>query len=396
MNKKKKIIILASVFVVTLIVATIISLKLNLRGFFANFYGGDDSEYQQDVNVSSLLAATDSQNISDMSTLTIESTDSEVYLPDDNFDIVLADDASELVVLYDVNVATSTEGVLYFIYDEVAVPVVCDDDGSVYLDTEKSTYNYTSYNHDIYLHVTSDLAYAEATAEPTAVPSPTVTATPTPSPVPVSTSTPTPTVETPVTTAPTATPIPTATPTPMQAGIPLVSSYGIHTYNSDYNVYGNNYISSSNEAVNAHIAKVNALRKSQGLNELVVDENLTRIAAYRNAEMVYLNYFSHFHPGYSDVACYRDIWYFYVPYYLSRGENIDEMVLKTDGATILKNGDKPYKFETQKELGESMYNDFYNSKDHYANMVNGDYTKIGVSIYISDERVICTQIFGYY
>lgn len=232
---------------------------------------------------------------------------------------------------------------------------------------------------------------ATVTKKPVATKTPFVTKTPVATKTPVTTKTPVPTKTSAAVKTPTPTKTtgigqkttPTATPTP--------SPYE-HAYSSQLHKAGQGYLTQNKSIANEHLEYVNQLRKSLGLNELTYDAACNNIAAYRTAEMASLGFFSHFHPPYDSLSaapfeysCMSDIVYFYQNDYRFLAENIAEF--KISGATV----------DDWVMLGNSiakqLYDQFYNSEGHYKNMVNPNYTKIGLCVYVSDNHVIITQIF---
>lgn len=201
----------------------------------------------------------------------------------------------------------------------------------------------------------------------------------------------------------TPTPVPTKTPTPIPAGTatpkptvsqaggsgftPVNGTHGIHSFNDSIHTLGQSLYNRNNDIVQEHLACVNELRTSMGLNALTLDTTVCNIASYRTAEMVSLDYFSHYHPQNSNSACAFDIVYFYQNGYTQIAENIANI-----------DGQWSYYFDRTKtgnktSLGEQLFNQFAESQGHYENMVNPKYTKIGICVYVSDSYVLITQIF---
>lgn len=182
----------------------------------------------------------------------------------------------------------------------------------------------------------------------------------------------------------TSTPKPnTSTPQPQtqpQKFAPVNDSYGKHSFNQTYHDNGQSYYKANYDIAKAHLKCVNDLRASLGLESLTLDSTVSQIASYRTAEMVALDFFSHYHPG-NGTTCAFEVVYFYQDGYSQIAENISHIV-----------GDWGY-FYSRAELGEELFNNFKNSDGHYKNMTNPKYTKIGLCVYVSDNYALITQIF---
>lgn len=165
----------------------------------------------------------------------------------------------------------------------------------------------------------------------------------------------------------------------------ISKTHDIHTYSSELDTNGLTYYSDNEDVIKAHFDAVNSLRTSEGLSKLTLDATLCRVAAYRTAELVRLNYFGHYHPGYeasNDSACAFDVIYFFQDGYRYIAENIAN-----------QSGDWQYYYDRGR-LGQVFCDQFAESPNHYANMTNSNYTKIGICFYIDDDYVLVTQIFG--
>ena len=108
--------------------------------------------------------------------------------------------------------------------------------------------------------------------------------------------------------------------------------------------------------VKAVLDGTNKIRSENGAAALQLDENLTKAAMLRAVEMAYSGTFFHTRPdGSSFETVFRDIGY---TSYWTCGENI--------------------------ALGEStaagVVADWKNSKGHFSNMINKDFTKLGVGV----------------
>ncbi|MGN0165241.1 MAG: CAP domain-containing protein [Lachnospiraceae bacterium] len=216
--------------------------------------------------------------------------------------------------------------------------------------------------------------YEYLTDTPTIDNTPTPTSTATPTPKPVVTKVP----------EPENTPLPSIT---MGTGFtPVNNFHGIHGFSNNLHASGQQMLAANSDVVSAHLACVNELRASVGLPALVLDDTASNIAAYRTAEMIFLDYFDHYHPTYPkeiDYACAFDVVYFYQDGYTRLAENIAEI-----------GGKWGYFYDNDKaKLGEALYEQFAGSQGHYENMVNPNFTKIGICAYVSDDYVLITQIF---
>lgn len=179
-----------------------------------------------------------------------------------------------------------------------------------------------------------------------------------------------------------------ATPTPTKKpsnSVSLTDSHGAHTFDLTYHNKGQSYYSDNSDIIQDHLKCINELRASVGASPLTLDVTVSKIASYRTAEMVELGMAAyddplHKHPG-TDVDCYTDVVYFYQNGYQRIGENISHI-----------KGSWSY-FYSRGELGETLFNKFKVSVNHYNNMVNKEYTKVGLCVYVSNSYVLITQIF---
>lgn len=178
-----------------------------------------------------------------------------------------------------------------------------------------------------------------------------------------------------------------ATPTLTLTPIPSLTSLPVHVYDENLHAMGQSLYNQNLDIIQEHLACVNELRTSLGLNTLTLDKTVCNIASYRTAEMISLDYFSHYHPQNSNLACVFDIVYFYQDSYRQLAENIANI-----------DGQWSYYFDRtatggRTSLGEQLFNQFADSEGHYNNMVNPAYTKIGICVYVSDNYVLITQVF---
>ncbi len=181
-------------------------------------------------------------------------------------------------------------------------------------------------------------------------------------------------------------PLPTPIPTPI-VEIPLVDSKGIHVFSPMCHQMGGSFLISNVDITNEHLRLINELRASLGLDELIYDETISQIASYRTAEMVTLYYFNHYHPGYTETdenACIFDVAYFYQNGYPQIAENIAKFTV--EGGTVSSQ-------YTQEEIANQLFVQFCNSSEHYENMINPDFTKIGLCVFSSGNYALITQIY---
>lgn len=131
-----------------------------------------------------------------------------------------------------------------------------------------------------------------------------------------------------------------------------------NNYGETVEVLGTKYYSYAYDVIDA----VNALRRQNGLRELDVDDKLMETAMQRAAECSI--YYSHTRPN--DTSC-LDIF----PAATVRGENI----------------------AAGQNSPAAVVSDWTNSPGHYANMVNSDYTSIGVGCFYIDGHYYWAQSF---
>lgn len=132
----------------------------------------------------------------------------------------------------------------------------------------------------------------------------------------------------------------------------------MNDYGEKVEVLGTKYYSYAYDVIDA----VNALRRQNGLRELSIDDKLMETAMQRAAECSI--YYSHTRPN--DTSC-LDIF----PAATVRGENI--AAGQSSPAVVMS--------------------DWTSSPGHYANMVNGDYTSIGVGCFYIDGHYYWAQSF---
>lgn len=105
--------------------------------------------------------------------------------------------------------------------------------------------------------------------------------------------------------------------------------------------------------------ETNNLRQSLDRRELSYDEDLTKIAYQRTYDMIENNYVSH--------------------YYRSDTVSEFELVAKEQGLKYFALGEN-IASTTHYADGFVMYNLWYSSPGHYANMTSEQYTRIGIAI----------------
>ena len=124
--------------------------------------------------------------------------------------------------------------------------------------------------------------------------------------------------------------------------------------------------SNMNEYEKEVIRLVNEIRVSNGLGELVADEELSRVARIKSQDMKDNNYFSHTSPVYGS------------PFDMMKSFGIS---YKTAGENIARGQVTP----------QAVVNGWMNSVGHRANILNGSYNTIGVG-YVADGNY-WTQMF---
>lgn len=120
---------------------------------------------------------------------------------------------------------------------------------------------------------------------------------------------------------------------------------------------------------NRMLSYINELRVSTGVDVLTLDLDLTAIADIRSKEAS--TDWSHTRPnGQQGVELISsDKW---------RGENLSR----------IKGTEDP------KKAADVMFDDLVASPTHYDNMVFGDFTKIGISSYVEDDRITVAYMFS--
>ena len=114
---------------------------------------------------------------------------------------------------------------------------------------------------------------------------------------------------------------------------------------------------------------MNAKRVETGLQPLVLDNTLINLARYKSDHMIQYGYFDHTNPDGTDWTNWLNTLQY------------------TYGATaenIVSNTYDPYEF----------FNQWWNSPGHKANMMNPEYTKVGIGVVQGNSQYIGTQEFA--
>lgn len=147
--------------------------------------------------------------------------------------------------------------------------------------------------------------------------------------------------------------------------------------NQGGNIEDNNQNNDSNSKVTSDFSKeqvevlnlVNKERQANGLKPLTLNKELSKVATIKSKDMIDNNYFDHTSPTYGS------------PFDMMKTFNIS---YKTAGENIAMG---------QKTPSEVM-NAWMNSSGHRANILNGNYTELGVGIYKdANGSIYWTQMF---
>lgn len=134
---------------------------------------------------------------------------------------------------------------------------------------------------------------------------------------------------------------------------------------------GNTENNNSSNSVSAFEKKVvelvNVQRKANGLQPLKLNTSLSNVARYKSEDMKNKNYFSHTSPTYGS------------PFDMLKQFNIS---YRTAGENIAKGQKTP----------EAVVNAWMNSEGHRKNILNKNFTEIGVG-YVSGSSTYWTQLF---
>jgi uncharacterized protein YkwD len=114
---------------------------------------------------------------------------------------------------------------------------------------------------------------------------------------------------------------------------------------------------------------MNAKRTEAGLKPLTLDNTLIKVARYKSNDMIQNNFFDHTNP---DGTKWTD-WLHALGYqYTSAGENIA--------------------YNTYDAV--ELFNQWWNSPGHRANMMNSSYTKVGIGVLLGNGKYMGTQEFS--
>jgi uncharacterized protein YkwD len=114
---------------------------------------------------------------------------------------------------------------------------------------------------------------------------------------------------------------------------------------------------------------MNAKRTEAGLKPLTMDNTLVQVARYKSDNMIQNNFFSHTNPdGTKWTNWLQTIGYKYT----------------TSGENIAYNTYDPVE----------LFNQWWNSPGHRANMMNASYTKVGIGVIHGNGKYMGTQTFS--
>lgn len=122
---------------------------------------------------------------------------------------------------------------------------------------------------------------------------------------------------------------------------------------------------------NEILALVNKERAKNGLNPLAIDWQVSRVAQYKSDDMANNNYFSHTSPSYG------------TPFQMLKSFNVK---YRTAGENIAKGQKTP----------EAVMTAWMNSEGHRANILNPNYTHLGVGYTEKSGTTYWTQMFVSY
>ncbi|NRT80899.1 CAP domain-containing protein [Clostridium beijerinckii] len=135
------------------------------------------------------------------------------------------------------------------------------------------------------------------------------------------------------------------------------------------NLPTNYSISMQNSAEDKILQLMNEKRKEAGLQPLTIDNTLVQVARYKSDDMIQNNFFDHTNP---DGTKWTN-WLHTIGYtYTTAGENI------------------AYNTSDPVEL----FNQWWNSPGHRANMMNEKYTKVGIGVIYGNNKYMGTQEFS--
>ena len=131
----------------------------------------------------------------------------------------------------------------------------------------------------------------------------------------------------------------------------------------------NYLISIQSAAENRIFQLMNQTRSEAGLRPLTTDSTLLQVARYKSNHMIQYNYFDHTTPqGNKWTSWLKTIGYKYT----TTGENIA--------------------YNTYDSV--ELFNQWWNSSGHRANMMNASYTKVGVGVVYGNGKYMGTQTFS--
>ena len=114
---------------------------------------------------------------------------------------------------------------------------------------------------------------------------------------------------------------------------------------------------------------MNAKRTEAGLAPLTIDNTLVQVARYKSNNMIQNNFFDHTNPdGTKWTNWLQTIGYKYT----------------TTGENIAYNTSDPVE----------LFNQWWNSPGHRANMMNASYTKVGIGVIYGNSKYMGTQEFS--
>ena len=150
--------------------------------------------------------------------------------------------------------------------------------------------------------------------------------------------------------------------------------------NNSSSVVVDTNIPSYDEFVNTMLADVNALRREQGVGDLVLDEQCNNVGNLRANEIA--TYFSHTRPdGRSFYTAWEDLGYEHP----NVGENLSKYMI--GGETI-----------SLSQAAHDTFDIFSDSPTHYENMIKAKWTKVYFNVYIiqdgSRTYYYCVQTFS--
>jgi uncharacterized protein YkwD len=142
-----------------------------------------------------------------------------------------------------------------------------------------------------------------------------------------------------------------------------IDQQGLPTLSSNYS------ITVQDAAEQKILELMNQKRTEAGLKPLTLDNTLIKVARYKSDDMIQNNFFDHTNP---DGTKWTD-WLQALGYsYTSAGENIA--------------------YNTYDAV--ELFNQWWNSAGHRANMMNSSYTKVGIGVILGNGKYMGTQEFS--